>query len=105
MLWSAVQDILKQKLIWFESQEYTLCFSCFFNSLFPNPKTERKRAEIWLINVSTGYNKYVQDNAVSSQHFHGNYFQIDMQAKLLEYEPMRRTLSLKLSNHIEAQSF
>ena len=59
MLWSAVRDILKQKLIWFESQEYTLCFSCFFNSLFPNPKTERKRAEIWLINVSTEYNKAI----------------------------------------------
>ena len=64
---------------------------------FPNPKTERKRAEIWLKKISTGYNintfKFLKDDVICSHHFHENCFQIDMKDKLLGYEPKRRTPS------------
>ena len=67
---------------------------------FPNPKIERKQAEIWLKNISTGYNintfKFSKDDVTCSHHFHENCFQIDMTAKLVGYEPKRRTLKLKL---------
>ena len=63
---------------------------------FPNLKTERKRAEIWLKNISTGYNintfKFSKDDVFCSHRFHENCFQIYMKAKLVGYEPKRRTL-------------
>ena len=42
----------------------------------PNPKTERKRAEIWLKNISTGYNintcNFLKDDVICSLHLHEN---------------------------------
>ena len=49
---------------------------------FPNPKTYRERAEIWLKNISTRYNisnfKFSKDDVVCSPYFHKNCFQINM---------------------------
>lgn len=65
-------------------------------SQFPNPKTERKPAKAWLKNISTGYNintlKFSRDDVICSHCSHENCFEADMKAKLLGYEPKRRTL-------------
>lgn len=79
------------------TQTERLLAKCHFFQ-FPNPKTERKRAEIWLKNISTGCNinifKFSKDDVVCSHHLHENCFQIDIKAKLLGYEPKRRTPKL-----------
>ena len=66
---------------------------------FPNPKTERKPAGTWLKNISTGYNintfKFSKDDVICSHRSHENCFQADMKAKLLGYEPKRRTLKTR----------
>ena len=112
MRFSAVYNILRQELIWFRSSENTFfCFSFFFFCVcpldswymleaidcsnttgktpdkisyfpFPNLKTQRERAEIWLKNISTRYNisnfKFLKDDVVCSPYFHKNCFQINM---------------------------
>ena len=50
---------------------------------FPNPKTWRERAEIWLKNIRTRYNitnfKFLKDDVVCSPYFHKSCFQINME--------------------------
>ena len=49
---------------------------------FPNPKTWREQAEIWLKNTGSRYNtsnfKFLKDDVVCSHYFHKNGFQINM---------------------------
>ena len=59
---------------------------------FPNPKTKRKKGEIWLNNIISGYNissyKIMLSVVTTSM-------AIEMQAKLLGYVPRRRTLKFE----------
>ena len=47
---------------------------------FPNLKTERKIAEIWLKTISTEYNintfTFSKDDVICSHHFHENCFKV-----------------------------
>ena len=85
-----IYDEQKCKVIYCRNTTWKTPDKIYFQ--LPNPKTERKQAEIWLNNISTGYNKYLQDDVFCSHHFHGNCIQIDMQAKLFWHKPKGRTV-------------
>ena len=54
---------------------------------FPNQKTERKVAKIWLNNIGTGFSistfKFSKDGIASGYYFHENCSQIKMKTELL----------------------